>query len=87
MRRARLGVLPAERRPIFLSEPMGGRSSPRGGVAARPGFAETDLLFKIDANARKIAAELPEVLPCLEAYGLGEAYTGVLMLICWGRKV
>jgi hypothetical protein len=51
------------------------------------GFAETDLLFKIDANARKIAAELPEALPCLEAYRLGEAYTGVLMLICWGRKV
>jgi hypothetical protein len=51
------------------------------------GFAESDLLFEIDANARKLSAELPEALPWLEAYRCGEAYAGVLMLICWGRKV
>jgi ubiquinone/menaquinone biosynthesis C-methylase UbiE len=51
------------------------------------GFAESDLLFEIDANARKLSAELPDALPWLEAYRRGEAYAGVLMLICWGRKV
>jgi ubiquinone/menaquinone biosynthesis C-methylase UbiE len=51
------------------------------------GFAESDLLFEVDANARKLSAELPEALPWLEAYRRGEAYAGVLMLICWGRKV
>jgi ubiquinone/menaquinone biosynthesis C-methylase UbiE len=51
------------------------------------GFAESDLLFEIDANARALALELPEALPWLEAYRHGEAYAGVLMLICWGRKV
>jgi ubiquinone/menaquinone biosynthesis C-methylase UbiE len=51
------------------------------------GFAESDLLFEIDANARKLSAELPEALAWLETYRRGEAYAGVLMLICWGRKV
>ena len=32
------------------------------------------------------AAELPEALSWLEAYRRSEAYAGVLMLICWGRK-
>jgi ubiquinone/menaquinone biosynthesis C-methylase UbiE len=50
------------------------------------GFAESDLLFEIDANARALSAELPEALSWLEAYRQGEAYAGVLMMICWGRK-
>jgi len=50
------------------------------------GFAESDLLFEIDANARALSAELPEALSWLEAYRQGEAYAGVLMIICWGRK-
>lgn len=50
------------------------------------GFAESDLLFEIDATARDLSAELPEALTWLEAYRRGEAYAGVLMLICWGRK-
>ncbi|MCP9840348.1 methyltransferase domain-containing protein [Synechococcus sp. J7-Johnson] len=50
------------------------------------GFAESDLLFEIDANARDLSVELPEALPWLDAYRRGEAYAGVLMLICWGRK-
>lgn len=50
------------------------------------GFAESDLVFEIDATARRVAAELPEALPWLEAYRRGEAYAGVLILICWGRK-
>ena len=50
------------------------------------GFAESDLLFEIDANARSVSAELPEVLPWLEAYRQGEPYAGVLMMICWGRR-
>ncbi|CAK6698875.1 methyltransferase domain-containing protein [Synechococcus sp. CBW1107] len=50
------------------------------------GFAESDLLFEVDANARHLSAELPEALSWLEAYRRGEAYAGVLMLICWGRK-
>jgi ubiquinone/menaquinone biosynthesis C-methylase UbiE len=51
------------------------------------GFAESDLLFEISANARRLAAEFPEALSWLEAYRDGEAYAGVLMLICWGRKL
>jgi ubiquinone/menaquinone biosynthesis C-methylase UbiE len=50
------------------------------------GFAESDLLFEIDANARDLSAELPEALTWLESYRQDEAYAGVLMLICWGRK-
>lgn len=50
------------------------------------GFAESDLLFEIDANARKLTAEFPQALSWLESYRSGEAYAGVLMLICWGRK-
>ena len=50
------------------------------------GFAESDLLFDIDANARALSAELPEALSWLEAYRQGEAYAGVLMMICWGCK-
>jgi ubiquinone/menaquinone biosynthesis C-methylase UbiE len=50
------------------------------------GFAESDILFEVEANARRLAAELPEALPWLEAYRRGEAYAGVLVLICWGRK-
>ena len=50
------------------------------------GFAESDLLFEIEANARSLAAEFPEALAWLEAYRRGEADAGVLMLICWGRK-
>lgn len=51
------------------------------------GFAETDLLFEIDAGARRLSAEFPEALPWLESYRAGEAYAGVLMLTCWGRKL
>jgi ubiquinone/menaquinone biosynthesis C-methylase UbiE len=51
------------------------------------GFAESDLLFEIGANARRLAAEFPEALPWLESYRAGEAYAGVLMLTCWGRKI
>ncbi|MBF2097015.1 MAG: methyltransferase domain-containing protein [Gloeomargaritaceae cyanobacterium C42_A2020_066] len=50
------------------------------------GFAESDLLFEIEANAHRLAAELPEAQSWLEGYCQGEAYAGVLMLICWGRK-
>ncbi len=51
------------------------------------GFAESDLLFGIEDNARKLAAEQPEALDWLEHYRKGEAYAGVLMLISWGRKM
>jgi ubiquinone/menaquinone biosynthesis C-methylase UbiE len=51
------------------------------------GFAESDLLFGIEDNARKLAAEQPEALDWLEHYRDGEAYAGVLMLISWGRKL
>jgi ubiquinone/menaquinone biosynthesis C-methylase UbiE len=50
------------------------------------GFAESDLLFEIEANARQLSAELPEAIGWLETYRRSEAYAGVLMLICWGRK-
>lgn len=50
------------------------------------GFAESDLLFDIEASARALSVELPEALTWLEAYRQGEAYAGVLILICWGRK-
>lgn len=50
------------------------------------GFAESDLLFEIDANARRLAAEMPESLSWLDTYRRGEAYAGVLMIVCWGRK-
>lgn len=50
------------------------------------GFAESDLVFEIEATAQALSAELPEALPWLETYRRGEAYAGVLMLICWGRK-
>lgn len=50
------------------------------------GFAESDLLFEIEICARKLSAELPEALSWLETYRRSEAYAGVLMLICWGRK-
>jgi ubiquinone/menaquinone biosynthesis C-methylase UbiE len=51
------------------------------------GFAESDLLFEIDANVRRVSAGLPEARPWLESYRQGEAYAGVLMLVCWGRKL
>ena len=51
------------------------------------GFAESDLLFEIGANAQRLSAEFPEALPWLESYRAGEAYAGVLMLTCWGRKI
>src|SRR5262249_33606342 len=50
------------------------------------GFAESDLLFEIDVNARRLAPEFPEALAWLDSYRAGEAYAGVLMLTCWGRK-
>ncbi|MCP9885884.1 methyltransferase domain-containing protein [Synechococcus sp. ATX 2A4] len=50
------------------------------------GFAESDLLFDIEANARKLAGAFPEALDWLDHYRSGEAYAGVLMLISWGRK-
>ena len=50
------------------------------------GFAEADLLFEIGANARRLATEFPEAPAWLESYRAGEAYAGVLILICWGRK-
>jgi len=51
------------------------------------GFAESDLLFEIATNARRLAPEFPEAGAWLEAYRAGEAYAGVLMLTCWGRKI
>jgi ubiquinone/menaquinone biosynthesis C-methylase UbiE len=50
------------------------------------GFAESDLLFEIAASARRLALEFPEAPAWLESYRAGEAYAGVLMLTCWGRK-
>ena len=50
------------------------------------GFAESDLLFEIESNATALSAELPEALTWLEDYRQGEAYAGVLMMICWGRN-
>lgn len=50
------------------------------------GFAESKLLLEIDANSRAPSAELPKALSSLEAYRQGEAYAGVLLMICWGRK-
>jgi ubiquinone/menaquinone biosynthesis C-methylase UbiE len=51
------------------------------------GFAESDLLFEIGANARRLAPEFPEAWQWLESYRAGDAYAGVLMLTCWGRKL
>lgn len=53
---------------------------------ATHGFEESDLVFEIEASAQALSTELPEALPWLETYRRGEAYAGVLMLICWGRK-
>jgi ubiquinone/menaquinone biosynthesis C-methylase UbiE len=50
------------------------------------GFSESDLLFEISANVRRLAPEFPEASAWLESYRAGEAYAGVLMLTCWGRK-
>ena len=50
------------------------------------GFTQSDILFEIEATARELAAELPEALTWLDGYRRGEAYAGVLLLICWGRK-
>jgi ubiquinone/menaquinone biosynthesis C-methylase UbiE len=50
------------------------------------GFAESDLLFEIGETARRLTHEFPEAVEWLESYRAGEAYAGVLILICWGRK-
>jgi ubiquinone/menaquinone biosynthesis C-methylase UbiE len=50
------------------------------------GFAESDLVFEIDATAQRLAADFPQALAWLDSYRAGEAYAGVLMLICWGRR-
>lgn len=50
------------------------------------GFDETDLLFEVAATARSLAAEFPGAGAWLEEFRRGEAYGGVLLLICWGRK-
>lgn len=50
------------------------------------GFADSDTLFEVAATAGKLAAEMPESLTWLDGYRKGEAYAGVLMLTCWGRK-
>lgn len=50
------------------------------------GFAESDLLFGIEETAHKVSRDLPEALTWLESYRQSEAYAGVLMLLCWGRK-
>src|SRR5262249_20645529 len=39
---------------------------------ATHGFEDSDLLFEIDANARRLAAELPEALEWLRSYRAGE---------------
>lgn len=49
-------------------------------------FVESDVLFEVDANARRLSRELPEALPWLDSYHTGEAYGGVLVLTCRGRK-
>jgi ubiquinone/menaquinone biosynthesis C-methylase UbiE len=51
------------------------------------GFAESDVVFEVGANARRLAPEFPEALRWLESFRAGEAYAGVLMMTCWGRKV
>jgi ubiquinone/menaquinone biosynthesis C-methylase UbiE len=50
------------------------------------GFADSDVLFEIAATARRLARELPDALAWLDAYQAGEAYAGVLVMTCWGRK-
>ena len=50
------------------------------------GFAQSDILFEIDATVGLLSPELPEARPWLETYRDGEAYAGVLMMIWWGRK-
>lgn len=50
------------------------------------GFAESDLLFEIEANARRLAATFPDAPAWLDAYRAGGAYAGVLIVTCWGRK-
>lgn len=50
------------------------------------GFAESDLLFEVDAGAHKLSAEFPDALAWLDTYKSGEAYAGVLMIVAWGRK-
>ncbi len=50
------------------------------------GFEDSDLLFGIEETAHKVSRDLPEALPWLESYRRSEAYAGVLILLCWGRK-
>ena len=50
------------------------------------GFEQTDVLFEVEAMARGLAGEMPEAADWLEGYRAGEAYAGVLVMICWGRK-
>jgi ubiquinone/menaquinone biosynthesis C-methylase UbiE len=50
------------------------------------GFAETDLLFEVEATARRLAGEFPAAPAWLDAYRAGEATAGVLILVVWGRK-
>jgi ubiquinone/menaquinone biosynthesis C-methylase UbiE len=54
---------------------------------ATRGFVESDLLFEIGETARRLTPEFPEAPTWLESYRAGEAYAGVLILICWGRKI
>jgi ubiquinone/menaquinone biosynthesis C-methylase UbiE len=51
------------------------------------GFAETDIMFEVAATVDRIADEAPGARSWLDGYRAGEAYAGVLMLICWGRKL
>jgi ubiquinone/menaquinone biosynthesis C-methylase UbiE len=71
---------------LLAAAGVGGRRQEALWLPTR-GFAESDLLFEIDANARRLAAAFPEALPWLESYRAGDAYAGVLMLTCWGRKI
>jgi SAM-dependent methyltransferase len=50
------------------------------------GFEESELLFGIEATARELSGEIPDVLNWLDSYRQSEAYAGVLLLICWGRR-
>jgi SAM-dependent methyltransferase len=50
------------------------------------GFPESDVLFEVAATAQRLAREMPEATAWLDSYRAGEAYAGVLMMICWGRK-
>lgn len=72
--------------PTLLEAPGVGQIRQEALWLPTHGFAESDLLFRIEGSARQLSAELPEAPSWLGTYRGSEAYAGGLRLICWGRK-